>query len=73
MRERLEERLVELRAELAAGEQLMAELEARQVHLRSAMLRISGAIQVLEEVLEPDGPPRSPAPAEAAHALPARP
>ncbi len=51
MREQLEQRLQELRTEFRAGEKLLAELEAKQMNLRSSMLRISGAIQVLEELL----------------------
>ncbi len=51
MREQLEQRLQELKAEFRAGEKLLAELDAKQMNLRSSMLRISGAIQVLEELL----------------------
>jgi hypothetical protein len=51
MRERLEQRVTELRAEQQRGQQMLAELEARQAELRQTLLRISGAIQVLEELL----------------------
>ncbi len=51
MREQLEKRLEELRVELKTGQEMLAELEAKQTHLRSTLLRISGAIQVLEELL----------------------
>lgn len=51
MRAQLEKRVGELRAELKAGQEMLAELEAKQTHLRSTLLRISGAIQVLEELL----------------------
>jgi uncharacterized coiled-coil protein SlyX len=47
----LESRLAELKSELQAGEKLMNELNAKQANLHQAMLRISGAIQVLEELL----------------------
>ena len=51
MRERLEQRLQELKAEYEAGQQMLAELEAKQANLRETLLRISGAVQVLEEEL----------------------
>ena len=38
-------------AEFKAGQKLLAELDAKQAHLRSSLLRISGAMQVLEELL----------------------
>ena len=47
-------RLEELRAEFKAGEKQMEELEKRRAQLRDTLLRISGAIQVLEEMLPPD-------------------
>ncbi|MCP6760393.1 MAG: hypothetical protein NHB32_17005 [Fischerella sp. CENA71] len=49
MKEQLEKRLAELKAEFASGEKLMADLEAKQANLRDTLLRISGAIQILEE------------------------
>jgi uncharacterized coiled-coil protein SlyX len=51
LREQLEQRLRDLKAEYAAGQQMLTELESRQAHLRETLLRISGAIQVLEEEL----------------------
>ena len=54
MRNEAVDRLERLRAEYAAGERLLVELEARQASLRQSMLRISGAIQVLEELLTGD-------------------
>ncbi len=51
MREHLEKRLEELKAELASGEKLMSELATKQATLQQTMLRISGAIQVLQELL----------------------
>ena len=50
MRDLIDLRLAELRAELDAGRRLRAELDARQEELHRSMLRISGAIQVLGEV-----------------------
>lgn len=46
------QRLLDLKAEFEAGQKAMAELEAKQAHLRDTLLRISGAIQVLEEMNE---------------------
>lgn len=46
-----ERRLKELQAELAVGERELQEGERRLHELRETMLRISGAIQVLQEVL----------------------
>jgi hypothetical protein len=51
MRTQLAQRLDELRAEFQAGQKMMAELEAKQANLRDTLLRISGAIQVLEELV----------------------
>jgi hypothetical protein len=50
MRDLIDRRLTELRAELEAGHRLQVELETRQEELRRSMLRISGAIQVLGEL-----------------------
>lgn len=51
MRERLQARLGELKKELETGRIRLQGLEKRQLYLREMMLRISGAIQVLEELL----------------------
>jgi hypothetical protein len=51
MREQLQARLAQLKAEYESGQHLLAELEQKQRTLRDTMLRISGAIQVLEEEL----------------------
>jgi hypothetical protein len=40
---------MELKAEYTAGQNMIADLEAKQANLRDTLLRISGAIQVLEE------------------------
>lgn len=55
MRDRLQTRLGELKKEFAAGQVRLQELEKQQMYLREAMLRISGAIQVLEELLADGG------------------
>jgi len=51
MNEQLQKRLTELKTEYAAGEERLAALNAETTQLRDTMLRISGAIQVLEEEL----------------------
>jgi len=53
MRERLEERLKELKSEFESGQKMLSELDAKAGNLRETLLRISGAIQVLEEQLGP--------------------
>ncbi|MDV2996749.1 MAG: hypothetical protein N4J56_006454 [Chroococcidiopsis sp. SAG 2025] len=47
----LEQRLQTLQSEFEAGQTMLAELEAKQANLQKMLLRISGAIQVLEECL----------------------
>ena len=51
MKEQLQQRLQALKAEFASGQKMLANLEAKQANLRETLLRISGAIQVLEELL----------------------
>jgi septal ring factor EnvC (AmiA/AmiB activator) len=51
MAQQLEQRLKELRAEYESGQKTLAELENKQMNLRSTLLRISSAIKVLEEEL----------------------
>lgn len=51
MKQQLEQRLKELKAEFESGQKMLADLESKQANLRDTLLRISGAIQVLEEVL----------------------
>lgn len=55
MHEAIESRLAELRAERERGEEMLAELQQRQAALRDTLLRIHGAIQVLEELAEAGG------------------
>lgn len=54
MKEILEERLASLTAEYRTGQEMLADLEARQANLRLTLARISGAIQVLDEILKQD-------------------
>jgi predicted nuclease with TOPRIM domain len=51
MKQQLEQRLQSLKNEFEAGQKMLADLEAKQANLRDTLLRISGAIQVLEEEL----------------------
>ena len=58
MRERLEQRLTELRADFERGQQTLDQLETQATTVRQTLLRISGAIQVLEEELSDDDKPQ---------------
>lgn len=48
---KLRQRLHELRAEYDKGQQTLAELESQAASVRATLLRISGAVQVLQEAL----------------------
>lgn len=52
MREQLERRLEALKKEFNTGRARATELEQQQATLQQTLLRISGAIQVLEEELK---------------------
>lgn len=62
MREQIENRLNELRQEFETGQSRLHELEVQRARLSETLLRISGAIQVLEETLAQgqgdDNPPQ---------------
>jgi uncharacterized coiled-coil protein SlyX len=51
MKQQLEQRLKELRAEYAAGQKVLGELENKQAELRKTLLRINSSIHVLEAEL----------------------
>ncbi len=51
MKELLQNRLQQLKSEYATGQTVMTELRKKQENLQETLLRISGAIQVLEELL----------------------
>ncbi len=55
MREQLQARLDELKREFETGQERLREIEAQGARLRETLLRISGAIQVLEEELNSQG------------------
>jgi predicted nuclease with TOPRIM domain len=52
MKNSLQNRLNTLKSEYESGQRLLAELEARRAQLTQTMLRIEGAMQLLNEVLE---------------------
>jgi chromosome segregation ATPase len=52
MREQLQRRVEELKKEFNTGRARLAELEQQQTTVQQTLLRISGAIQVLEEELK---------------------
>jgi predicted nuclease with TOPRIM domain len=54
MKEQLQQRIQSLKTEYEAGQKMLADLEAKQAKLRDTLLRINGAIQVLEEILAPE-------------------
>ncbi len=58
MRDWVEQRLRDLREEFETGQKQVTAIEVRTNDLKSTLFRISGAIQVLEEVLSQ--PPRAP-------------
>ena len=58
MREQLQQRLIELKSEFDLGQNKLAELETQATNMRNMLLRISGAIQVLEEELDKSAPPQ---------------
>jgi len=67
MKEQLEKRLKELKEEFELGQKMLIDLDARRSNLSESLLRISGAIQVLqEEINKSNGggskPVRQPAP-----------
>jgi len=51
MRKQLEQRLEQIKKEFESGQKLLLDLEARQTEVKNTLLRMQGAIQVLEEEL----------------------
>ena len=52
-------RLEALQREYDTGQTMLAELDAKQLDLRQTLLRISGAIQVLQELIADEAAPAS--------------
>ena len=55
MQEQLHNRLEALKKEFETGQARLKELETEEAYIRETLLRISGAIQVLQELLAKDG------------------
>ena len=51
LKKQLEQRLTALQEEYDSGKKFLDELEARQNNVKETLLRIAGAVQVLEEEL----------------------
>lgn len=51
MKETMENRILKLKDEFESGRKMMIDMEQKQARLREQLFRISGAIQVLEEIL----------------------
>lgn len=51
MKDQLQQRLQTLKAEYEAGQKMLVELDNKRAEVQQTLLRIGGAIQVLEEVL----------------------
>ena len=56
MREQIKNRIESLTAEYRTGQEVLAELEGREASVKLTLTRISGAIQVLEELLQENDP-----------------
>ena len=57
MKEQAKQRLQELQQEFESGRQMLADLQAKEEKLQQTLLRISGAMQVLKELLEAEEEP----------------
>jgi septal ring factor EnvC (AmiA/AmiB activator) len=62
MIEQMQARLAALRQEYMTGQSQLRELAQQEAALRETLLRISGAIQVLEELISSDSQPADPKP-----------
>jgi predicted nuclease with TOPRIM domain len=62
MQQQIQSRIEVLKSEFETGQVKLRELEMQQSRLRETLLRISGAIQVLEEMLQSAKPDEEPAP-----------
>jgi len=55
VRDQIEKRLSELKIEFEEGQKTLYDLDSRRENLRQTLLRISGAVQILEELLKEEG------------------
>jgi predicted nuclease with TOPRIM domain len=62
MQQQIQARIAVLKSEFETGQAKLRELELQQSRIRETLLRISGAIQVLEEVLESNKAGEEPTP-----------
>lgn len=58
MHKNIQNRLQQLRTEYQSGQQMLQELREKQASTEQTMLRIAGAIQVLEELLAEEQAPK---------------
>jgi len=70
MQQQIQSRIAVLKSEFETGQAKLQELEMQQSRIREPLLRISGAIQVLEEMLASNKPDGEPVPTDS---LPAEP
>jgi hypothetical protein len=57
MKEQLETKIKGLKEQLESGQKIMEELEVKRTNLMYTLLRISGAIQALEELVPKEEEP----------------
>ncbi len=57
MKEMIEERIKELKGEFENGQKMLEELDVKRAGLNQTLLRISGAIQALEELMPEENVP----------------
>jgi predicted nuclease with TOPRIM domain len=57
MEDKIKQRITDLKAEFERGQKRLEEIDGEANRLRQALLRISGAVQVLEEMLGTKEPP----------------
>ena len=57
MKEMIEERIKELKGEFENGQKMLDELDVKRAGLNQTLLRISGAIQALEELMPEENVP----------------
>lgn len=70
MLQQIQSRIAVLKSEFETGQTKLQELEMQQSRIRETLLRISGAIQVLEEMLASNKAAEDPVPNDSAPAEP---